>query len=123
MPQNLIERLRRFRSDYFPQHEGHFRDLVAHGQKPSILFIGCSDSRLVPHLLTGTGPGDLFLVRNVANLVPPYEETGRYHGTSAALEFAVNILEVRDIAFADVLDVLDQRTRQSGHEEKAARKP
>ena len=97
MPQNLIERLRRFRSDYFPQHESHFRDLVAHGQNPSILFIGCSDSRLVPHLLTGTGPGDLFLVRNVGALVPPYDGSTGYHGTCAAIEFAVLNLNVHEI--------------------------
>ena len=97
MPKNLIERLRRFRSDYFPQLEGHFRELVAKGQRPTILFIGCSDSRLVPHLLTGTGPGDLFLVRNVAALVPPYDGSAGYHGTCAAIEFAVLNLNVREI--------------------------
>ncbi|MCP5158223.1 MAG: carbonic anhydrase [Gammaproteobacteria bacterium] len=67
------------------------------GQTPSTMLIGCSDSRVDPAILTDSAPGDLFVVRNVANLVPPYETTGRYHGTSAALEFAVCNLEVRNI--------------------------
>ncbi|MCL4747436.1 MAG: carbonic anhydrase [Burkholderiaceae bacterium] len=97
MPGDLIDRLRRFRDEYFPLHEGHFRDLVEKGQRPSILFIGCSDSRIVPHLLTGTGPGELFLVRNVAAIVPPYDGSSGYHGTCAAIEFAVLNLDVHEI--------------------------
>ena len=67
------------------------------GQTPGTLLIGCSDSRVDPAILTDSAPGDLFVVRNVANLVPPYETTGRYHGTSAALEFAVCNLHVHNI--------------------------
>lgn len=67
------------------------------GQHPTILFIGCSDSRLVPYLLTGTGPGELFLVRNVGAFVPPYDGSAGYHGTSAAIEFAVLNLKVSRI--------------------------
>ena len=65
MPDELLQRLQRFQTDAFPQHRSHFRLLVDDGQHPMTLFIGCSDSRLVPYLLTGTGPGELFLVRNV----------------------------------------------------------
>jgi carbonic anhydrase len=69
----LLLRLRRFRSDYFPLHREQFQRLVAEGQHPKTLFIGCSDSRLVPYLLTGAGPGELFLVRNVGAFIPPYD--------------------------------------------------
>lgn len=93
----LIERLRRFHTDAFPQYRAQFRTLVDDGQHPTTLFIGCSDSRLVPYLLTGTGPGDLFLVRNVGAFVPPHDGSAGYHGTAAAIEFAVLNLEVSRI--------------------------
>lgn len=119
----LLARLRRFRTDYFPRHQQRFQDLVAQGQHPKTLFIGCSDSRLVPYLLTGAGPGELFIVRNVGAFVPPYDQwnedptdgapgaapgeegtgpgTARrlagLHGTTAAIEFAVLSLEVERI--------------------------
>lgn len=94
---DLLVRLRRFQSDYFPLHQQRFQDLVAEGQHPKTLFIGCSDSRLVPYLLTGTGPGELFLVRNVGALVPPYDGSQGLHGTMAAIEFAVLSLNVERI--------------------------
>ena len=97
MPDDLVARLRRFREDAFPQYRSHFRMLVDDGQHPTTLFIGCSDSRVVPHLLTGTGPGDLFLVRNVAAFVPPYQGSNGFHGTAAAIEFAVLSLKVSHI--------------------------
>lgn len=97
MPDELLERLRRFQSDAFPQHRSHFRLLVDDGQHPTTLFIGCSDSRLVPYLLTGTGPGELFLVRNVGAFVPPYDGSAGFHGTAAAIEFAVLNLQVARI--------------------------
>src|SRR5689334_23033892 len=71
MTDELLQRLRRFREDAFPHYQARFRELVDDGQHPSTLFIGCSDSRLVPYLLTGAGPGELFMVRNVGALVPP----------------------------------------------------
>lgn len=89
MPDELLQRLRRFHDDYFPTVQGQFQTLVAGGQHPSILFIGCSDSRLVPYLLTGTGPGEVFMVRNVGAFVPPHDGSAGYHGTAAAIEFAV----------------------------------
>ena len=93
----LLSRLRRFRSDYFTHHQQRFQDLVAQGQHPKTLFIGCSDSRLVPYLLTGAGPGELFIVRNVGALVPPYDQSHGLHGTMAAIEFAVLSLKVERI--------------------------
>ncbi|HZN47529.1 MAG TPA: carbonic anhydrase [Ramlibacter sp.] len=93
----LLSRLRRFHSSYFPRHQQRFQDLVAQGQHPKTLFIGCSDSRLVPYLLTGAGPGELFIVRNVGAFVPPYDGSHGLHGTTAAIEFAVLNLEVERI--------------------------
>jgi carbonic anhydrase len=92
----LLQRLRRFHDDAFPRYREQFRELVDGGQHPSTLFIGCSDSRLVPYLLTGAGPGELFMVRNVGALVPPCG-CGEHHGTAAAIEFAVLQLKVRHI--------------------------
>jgi carbonic anhydrase len=93
----LLLRLRRFHSDYFPLHQQRFQDLVAEGQHPKTLFIGCSDSRLVPYLLTGSGPGELFIVRNVGAFIPPFDGAQGLHGTTAAIEFAVLSLKVERI--------------------------
>jgi carbonic anhydrase len=95
MPDELLQRLRRFHTEAFAPLRSQFESLVEQGQHPTTLFIGCSDSRLVPYLLTGAGPGELFLVRNVAALVPPYD--GAPHGTAAAIEFAVLSLQVQRI--------------------------
>lgn len=97
MPKELVDRLRRFQEQYFPRYEGQYRRLVAEGQHPTTLFIGCSDSRIVPHVLMDCGPGELFIARNVGNLVPPYDASFGYHGTAATIEFAVLSLAVRDI--------------------------
>lgn len=97
MPDELLTRLRRFHEHTFPGVQEQFQSLVKDGQHPTILFIGCSDSRLVPYLLTGTGPGELFIVRNVGAFVPPYDGSAGYHGTSAAIEFAVLNLKVSRI--------------------------
>lgn len=94
---DLLLRLRRFHSNYFPLHQQRFQDLVADGQHPKTLFIGCSDSRLVPYLLTGAGPGELFIVRNVGAFVPPYDGSYGLHGTTAAIEYAVLALHVERI--------------------------
>ncbi len=93
----LLHRLRRFHDDYFPGAQDQFTHLVKDGQHPSILFIGCSDSRVVPYLLTGTGPGELFIVRNVGAFVPPHSGSTGYHGTAAAIEFGVLNLGVARI--------------------------
>jgi carbonic anhydrase len=97
MPQRLIEGLRRFSSEHFPRFREHYERLVAEGQKPTTLFIGCSDSRILPNLLTDARPGELFMVRNVGNFVPPYEDDEGFHGVSAAIEFATLVLNVTDI--------------------------
>ena len=75
----------------------HYQRLVAEGQQPSTLFLGCADSRVVPDMLTSALPGDLFVIRNVGNLVPPFEPDAGFHGTSAGIEFATLVLEVKDI--------------------------
>jgi len=92
----LIEGYRRFHDNYFVADEQLFAEL-SQGQKPSTLVIACSDSRVDPAIVMDCKPGDLFVVRNVANLVPPYEKGGGYHGVSAALEFAVRALKVEHI--------------------------
>ncbi|MCU0814656.1 MAG: carbonic anhydrase [Burkholderiaceae bacterium] len=97
MPDELLDRLRRFHDDSFPTQRSLFRHLVDDGQHPTTLFIGCSDSRLVPYLLTGAGPGELFLVRNVGAFVPPWDQSEGFHGTAAAIEFAVLNLNVERI--------------------------
>ena len=97
MPDKLIRGLEKFRRESFPAYREHYRKLVDEGQKPSTLFIGCSDSRVVPDLLTGAMPGDLFIVRNVGNLVPPFEPDSGHHGVSAGIEYAVLVLGVTDI--------------------------
>ena len=93
----LLQRLRRLHLDAFPQYREQFQTLVDEGQHPTTLFIGCSDSRLLPYLLTGAGPGELFLVRNVGAFVPPYDGSYGHHGTAAAIEFAVLELHVSRI--------------------------
>jgi carbonic anhydrase len=94
---DLVKRLARFERRFFPKYREEYRRLVTEGQRPSTLFIGCSDSRIVPYILTGTGPGDLFVVRNVGNLVPAYDAAGSDPGLGAAIEFAVLKLHVRDV--------------------------
>jgi len=97
MADDFVNRLKRFQTRFFPRYRREYRQLVEEGQHPSTLFIGCSDSRLVPYLLTGSGPGELFIVRNVGNLIPPYDASHGYHGTTAAIEYAVLRLGVHDI--------------------------
>lgn len=93
----LIEGFRRFRATYFEENRQMFESLAQEGQQPKVLLIGCCDSRVDPGLIFGAQPGEMFVLRNVANLVPPYEETKTYHGTSASIEFAVRKLEVEHI--------------------------
>jgi carbonic anhydrase len=96
MSDKLLEGYRRFKSGYFAQNREELRAL-AQAQNPSYALITCCDARLEPSLIFDTSPGELFVIRNVANLVPPYELEGSYHGTSAALEYAVTVLEVPEI--------------------------
>ena len=96
MTDDLLAGYQRFKSGYFAENRQKLREL-AEEQKPSHVLITCCDSRMEPALIFDTEPGDLFVIRNVANLVPPYEIEGSYHGTSAALEFAITVLEVPEI--------------------------
>jgi carbonic anhydrase len=94
--QRLIEGYRAFRAGRWPEERAHYEEL-AKGQSPEYLVISCCDSRVDPATIFGVRPGELFVLRNVANIVPPYEENGGYHGTSAAISFAVLGLNVRYI--------------------------
>jgi carbonic anhydrase len=93
--ERLIEGYRRFRADVWPAERERYRVLAEKGQRPETMVIACSDSRVDPQTVFGCGPGELFVVRNVAALVPPFSPDGGYHGTSAALEFAVRVLQVK----------------------------
>ena len=95
--EKLIAGFKRFRAHSFADDDARFHDLVQFGQTPSTLVVGCCDSRVDPALILDCAPGDLFVIRNVANLVPPAENQGHYHGTSAALEFGVRNLAVQHI--------------------------
>jgi carbonic anhydrase len=97
MSEHLLRGLERFRDETFPRYRELYHELVAEGQRPSTLFIGCSDSRVVPHLLTDSRPGDLFVARNVGAFVPPFDPEAGHHETAAAVEYAVGILEVGHI--------------------------
>jgi len=86
-----------FQKIKFNQSKNRFKKLVEEGQNPKALFIGCSDSRVMPAMITGSKPGDLFIVRNIGNFVAPYNPKSDYHATASAIEYAVSILEVSDI--------------------------
>src|ERR1700754_2809437 len=96
-PKHLIEGYRTFTSQRLPTEQTRYKELSERGQSPAVMLIGCSDSRVSPEVIFDAGPGELFIVRNVANLVPPYAPDGAAHGVSAALEFAVQVLRVRHI--------------------------
>ncbi|MBX7540647.1 carbonic anhydrase [Qipengyuania sphaerica] len=93
----LLRGYHRFRADGYPEQKERYDELVAEGQHPKLMIIGCSDSRVDPAQIFDVDPGEIFVVRNVAALVPPFETTPGQHGVSAAVEFAVNFLEVRQI--------------------------
>lgn len=96
-PDRLLNGYRNFMSGRFSEQQARYRALAETGQKPKTLVIACCDSRSAPETIFDSGPGELFVIRNVANLVPPYEPDGQFHSTSAALEFAVQSLKVSDI--------------------------
>ena len=95
--QALISGYQRFRNGAWPERRALFERLAAQGQRPRTMVVACSDSRVDPAMIFDAGPGELFVLRNVANLVPPYQPDGNYHGTSAALEFGVCSLGVQDL--------------------------
>jgi carbonic anhydrase len=96
-PAHLLAGHATFLEGRFGQERDRYQKLAESGQSPQTMVIGCCDSRAAPELIFDASPGELFVARNVANLVPPFEQNGQFHGTSAALEFAVRELSVRHV--------------------------
>lgn len=96
-PQSLLDGYRTFRTQRLPTEQSRYRELSERGQSPETMVIGCCDSRVSPEVIFDAGPGELFVMRNIANLVPVYQPDANAHGVSAALEFAVNVLHVKHI--------------------------
>jgi carbonic anhydrase len=96
-PDRLIDGYHSFATHRLATEQSRYRELAERGQSPEIMMIGCCDSRCAPELIFDAGPGEMFVVRNIANLVPPYEPDANAHGVSAALEFGVQVLRVKHI--------------------------
>jgi carbonic anhydrase len=96
-PKTLLDGYRAFRTQRLPTEQSRYRELSERGQSPEVMVIGCCDSRVSPEVIFDAKPGELFVMRNIANLVPVYEPDGGAHGVSAALEFAVQVLGVKHI--------------------------
>jgi carbonic anhydrase len=96
-PEQLTDRYRRFKYRHFIPNIEQYEELAAYGQAPGTMIISCCDSRVDPETIFSAMPGELFVMRNVANLVPPYETGGTFHGVSAAIEFAVLNLRVKHL--------------------------
>lgn len=97
LPEHLLSGYRSFMAGRYQAQRDQYRALAREGQAPQTMVIACCDSRAAPEVIFDSAPGELFVVRNVANLVPPYEPDGEFHATSAALEFAVQSLKVKNI--------------------------
>jgi len=96
-PQHLLDGYRTFTTQRLPTEQSRYRELSERGQSPETMVIGCCDSRVSPEVIFDAGPGELFVVRNIANLVPVYQPDSNAHGVSAALEYAVTVLRVKNI--------------------------
>jgi carbonic anhydrase len=96
-PQRLLDGYRTFTTQRLPTEQSRYRELSERGQSPEVMVIGCCDSRVSPEVIFDAGPGELFVVRNIANLVPVYQPDSGAHGVSAALEYAVSVLRVKHI--------------------------
>ena len=96
-PPHLLEGYRTFTAQRLPTEQSRYRELSERGQAPEVMVIGCCDSRVSPEVIFDVGPGELFVVRNIANLVPVYQPDSGAHGVSAALEYAVSVLKVKHI--------------------------
>src|SRR3954471_21515329 len=96
-PEHLLEGYKAFATQRLPTEQTRYRELSVKGQFPEVMVIGCCDSRVSPEVIFDVGPGELFVVRNIANLVPVYQPDGNAHGVSAALEYAVTVLKVKHI--------------------------
>ena len=94
-PQRLIDGYNAFAGGRLRREQDRYRELAEGGQSPEIMVIGCCDSRVSPEVIFDASPGELFVVRNVANIIPPYAPDGQAHGVSAALEFGVGALRVQ----------------------------
>jgi len=96
-PQHLLQGYRTFSTERLPAEQTRYRDLSVRGQSPEVMVVGCCDSRVSPEVIFDAGPGELFVVRNIANLVPVYQPDSGAHGVSAALEYADSVLKVKHI--------------------------
>src|SRR3954464_3370595 len=96
-PEHLLEGYKAFATQRLPTEQTRYRDLSVKGQSPEVMVIGCCDSRVSPEVIFDVGPGELFVMRNIANLVPVYQPDANAHGVSAALEYAVTVLRVKHI--------------------------
>lgn len=96
-PEHLCDRYLRFKFRHFAPNMDRYEELATHGQNPDVMVVSCCDSRVDPETIFSAMPGELFVMRNVANLVPPYETDGKFHGVSAALEFALLNLRVKHV--------------------------
>lgn len=94
---DLVNGYEKFKDTKFKKYENKFLDLVKNGQHPKVLFIACSDSRINPALITDSEPGELFVLRNIGNFVPPFAPDNDYHATAAGVEYATSVLGVTDI--------------------------
>jgi carbonic anhydrase len=93
----FLEGVKKFKNLKFKEYEEKYKELIEKGQHPKALFITCSDSRIHPDEITGADIGDLFIVRNIGNMVPPFKPDNEFHGVAAAIEYAVSVLNVPDI--------------------------
>ena len=96
-PKSLLDGYRTFTTQRLPTEQSRYRELSVRGQSPEVMVIGCCDSRVSPEVIFDARPGELFVVRNIANLVPIYQPDSAAHGVSAALEYAVSVLKVKNI--------------------------
>lgn len=96
-PSRLLDGYRNFMDGHYAKERQRYRDLATDGQTPTTMIIACCDSRAAPEAIFDCGPGEVFVLRNVGNLVPPFEPDGGQHGTSAGIEFAVQVLGVENI--------------------------
>jgi carbonic anhydrase len=96
-PKALLNGYRTFQTERLPTEQSRYHELSVQGQSPETLVIGCCDSRVAPEVIFNAGPGELFVVRNIANLVPVYQPDAAAHGVSAALEFGVSVLKVKHV--------------------------
>ncbi|WP_019219331.1 carbonic anhydrase [Bartonella florencae] len=97
LPERLLSGYQSFRKNHFSRKTEHYQQLAVEGQKPEVLVIACCDSRAIPETIFDAKPGEIFTLRNVANLVPPFSPDNQYHATSSAIEYAVQLLEVKHI--------------------------